>query len=292
MLPYRGTRAFALGIDPVPFRAMTTVTLRGVDGAQGRDAALAQLADGRHCIVSENFARLHALGIGDSVEFPGRDGVRSLEIVALGRDYSWPRGTVFLDRHVFETELDDDLVDEFSVVVDDDADVDRVIADIGRAVSDDLDLVVTPADELRAGARQLLDDFFSLSYAQVAVAMAVAFLGVLNALWMAVILRRRELALLRAVGATRAQVVSSVLVQAACLGLLGGLLGVTAGVAVEWIVVQRVMPAETGWIYAPRYPWGAIALTFFGSLVASLIAGIVPARLAAATPLREALGDE
>lgn len=292
MLPYRGTRAFALGIDPVPFRAMTTATLRGVDGPGARDAALAALADGRHCIVSENFARLHGLGIGDTVDFPGRDGPLPLEIVALGRDYSWPRGTVFMDRHVFERELGDDSVDEFSVVVSDAADADLVIARIGRAVADDLDLVVTQAAELRAGAKQLLDDFFSLSYAQVAVAMTVAFLGVLNALWIAVILRRRELALLRAVGATRTQVVLSVLVQAGCLGLLGGVLGVAGGMAVEWVVVQRVMPAETGWVYAARWPWGAIALTFAASLVASLVAGIVPAGLAAATPLREALGDE
>jgi putative ABC transport system permease protein len=288
LLPFRETRSMVLGVDLEPFGRMNRVQVRGIARATALDGML-QNGD---ALVSENFARIHGLEIGDSVEFPGLRGSFEVRICGLFRDYSWPRGTVLLDRRLLERHLDDALVDEFSLVLDDEADEAAVIEGIEAATGSDLDLVVTSADDLRASARQMLGDFFSISYAQVAVAMVVAFLGVLNALWIAVLLRRRELSLLRAVGATRRQVVTSVFVQAIALGLLGGLLGVTGGLVVQWVVIQRVMPAETGWVYAVRVPLLTLGATFLLSIVASAIAGILPARLAAQTPLQEALGDE
>ena len=288
LLPFRETRTMILGVDLEPFGRMNRVKVRGID----RATALEGMLQNGDALVSENFARIHGLEIGDAVEFPGLRGTFEVRICGLFRDYSWPRGTVLLDRRLLERHLDDRLVDEFSLVLDDDADEATVIEGIEAATGSDLDLVVTSADDLRTAARKMLGDFFSISYAQVAVAMVVAFLGVLNALWIAVLLRRRELALLRAVGATRRQVVTSVFVQAITLGFLGGLLGVAGGLVVQWVVIQRVMPAETGWVYAVRVPLVTLGATFLLSIVASAIAGILPARLAAQTPLQEALGDE
>jgi len=58
------------------------------------------------------------------------------------------------------------------------------------------------------------------------------------------VLRRRELGLLRAVGATRSQVTRSLVLEAAGLGAIGAVCGLVGGALVEWLAVARVLPAE------------------------------------------------
>src|SRR5262249_25661085 len=78
--------------------------------------------------------------------------------------------------------------------------------------------VLTRAD-LKGYITDVVRRLYALIQVQQIVVGAVAALGVVTALLISVLQRRRELGLLRAVGATRAQVLGSVLAEAALLGL-------------------------------------------------------------------------
>jgi putative ABC transport system permease protein len=117
------------------------------------------------------------------------------------------------------------------------------------------------------------------------VALFVGTFLILNTFSMLVAQRTRELALLRAVGATRAQVTRSVLGEAAIVGLLGGLTGLGVGILLA-VLLQRLfaligfeLPSE-GLVVAPRTVLVAVLL----GLVTTVVAAYLPARRASRTP--------
>ena len=287
-MAWRETKILVLALGMAQYRGMAKLTVRGGP----RDAILADVQTGAACLVSENLIRLSGVRIGDTLELPGLRRPVPLRVAGSFNDYSWPRGTVLVDRGVLARELDEQVVDEFSVKLAPGADADTASRGIVAKLGPDKDVVVTSARSLRDAARSLLESFFSLSYAQVAAALSVAFLGVVNALWISVVLRRRELALLRAVGATRSQVTRSIVLEAAGLGVIGAVCGLAGGALVEWIAVHRVVPADTGWVFPMRFPWALAAATAVLGVLTSALAGIVPARGASRFALREAVAGE
>ena len=76
-------------------------------------------------------------------------------------------------------------------------------------------------DELRDAVSSQLERIYHLAYAQEFVVGLVALLGVVSALFISVLQRRRELGLLRAVGASRGQILRSVLAEASLMGVVG-----------------------------------------------------------------------
>ena len=104
--------------------------------------------------------------------------------------------------------------------------------------------------------------------------------------------RTRELALLRAVGASPLQVFSSIVLQAALVGVVGAALGVAGGLGL--VVVLRSVLGRVGMQLTGRVPLDGFTLVvsvLVGTLV-SVLAAALPARRAALVPPVEALRDE
>ncbi|MFI9639479.1 ABC transporter permease [Micromonospora sp. NPDC051925] len=113
------------------------------------------------------------------------------------------------------------------------------------------------------------------------VALLVGAFLILNTFSMLVAQRTRELALLRAVGAGRRQIVGSVLTEAAVVGLGGSVAGLAAGVAVGALVARErvVVPAD------------AVVTAFAVGLLVTTAAALLPALRAARVPPVAALRD-
>ena len=117
------------------------------------------------------------------------------------------------------------------------------------------------------------------------LALAVASLGIVNTLVMAILERRREIGVLKALGASNRDVRRLFFLEAGVMGLAGGVVGVGLGWAIGRAIhigtglylSRQGVPAEDIW----SVPWwlalGAIAF----AVVVSLAAGIVPASRAA-----------
>src|SRR5439155_15976043 len=101
-------------------------------------------------------------------------------------------------------------------------------------------------NELVAG---FIRRMYTLAYMQQIAVGVVAALGVVMALLISVLQRRRELGLLRAVGATQGQILHTLLAEATLMGIIGTILGLLAGVPLEWYLLRVVIYEETGFIF-------------------------------------------
>jgi putative ABC transport system permease protein len=117
------------------------------------------------------------------------------------------------------------------------------------------------------------------------LALAVATLAIINTLVMAVLERRREIGVMKAIGASDQDVKRLFFTEAGAMGFLGGVLGILQGLAIgkginfgtAIYLTRRQLPAEAVWSM-PMWLVGA-AIVF--SIVVSLVAGLYPASRAA-----------
>jgi putative ABC transport system permease protein len=128
------------------------------------------------------------------------------------------------------------------------------------------------------------------------LALTVATIGIVNTLVMAILERRREIGILKALGAADRDVKQLFFVEAGVMGLVGGVFGVGIGwfigKAVTWgtnlyLHRQNLPPAHVFSV-----PWWLVLLAILLSILVSLAAGLYPASRAARLNPVEALRYE
>jgi putative ABC transport system permease protein len=127
------------------------------------------------------------------------------------------------------------------------------------------------------------------------IGLAIAALGISNAMLAAIRERRREIGVLKAVGATDRDVRRVFLVEAGTLGFAGGVIGATIGFVVAHIlatVVNSYLSSEGLQTVRLGVPVGLLAAVIGGATLLALAAGTLPAIRAARMPARQAIGDE
>jgi putative ABC transport system permease protein len=124
------------------------------------------------------------------------------------------------------------------------------------------------------------------------VALLIAALGIANALMAAVRERRREIGVLKAIGARDADVMRLWLLEAAGLGCMGGVLGTWLGVAMAALIganANAYLHSQGLAGVALSVPWWLPAGSIAGAVLVAIVAGSLPARWAARLPAREAV---
>jgi putative ABC transport system permease protein len=228
-------------------------------------------------VVSENFAALYGVGEGDRIRVRGPRGPVEMRIVGTVVDYSWNRGVVFVDLGWYRSQFGDDLVDVFDLFLQPGADPEAVREAVLRRWGAEHALVALTRAELRQRVSDTIHQLYAIPYAQGVVVGLVAGLGVVIALLISVLQRRRELGLLRAVGASRAQVLRSVLAEATLMGLIGAAIGLLVGVPLEWYAVRVILFDEAGFLFPVRVPWLAAAGITATAVGLATLAGLGPA---------------
>jgi putative ABC transport system permease protein len=125
--------------------------------------------------------------------------------------------------------------------------------------------------------------FTVLLGAVAAISLLVGGIGVMNIMLVTVTERTREIGIRKAIGARRVHIVGQFMVEAVLLSMIGGLIGVAAGLIGSRFTIVGIQP-----VVAPY----SVVLAFSVSAVVGLVFGIYPAARAAALRPIEALRYE
>jgi putative ABC transport system permease protein len=244
-------------------------------------------------VVSKNFAALYDVKVGDRFPIPVRKGkVVEVEVVGTVIDYSWNRGTIILDRTWFREEFKDTQVDVFDLFLTPGTDVESVRKEIMDRYGASDALVAVTRQYVHDDVQKTMHRVYGLAYAQQTVVGMVALLGVVSALFISVLQRRRELGLLRAVGASRTQILRSVLSEAILMGVVGAVIGFGVGLMLEWYVIDVLLLDESGFSFPMRIPWMEAGIVTAASIALATLAGCWPAYHATRLRIPEAIAYE
>ncbi len=246
---------------------------------ENRDAILSKLAQGDYAIVSEPFANKHHVRPGDVLHIPLAASVRQFRVLGVYYDYSTERGYVIVDRHTLLKYLPDPAVSNLAVYLRPGADISTVRREVDEIIGGRAVLVFSNST-LRRGAIEIFDRTFRITYALEAVAVIVAVMGIAGALLAMVIDRRREFALLRFLGGAQTQIRSIVLCEAGLLGLLANAIGLMLGTLLSLILIYVINKQSFGWTIQFHWPAALLLIALSGIYVATVLAGLYPARTA------------
>lgn len=286
-IEFQGLYVYLLSLQPETYFSRSQPIFLAGDPSQAERA----LAEGA-VLITENLSKRRRLTAGDTLELRTPTGVKRYPVAGVIIDYTSDQGTIAMGRERYIADFQDELVDTYELYLQPGADLQRIRREVLNRWGRQYDLFALSNAELRVEAESLLDQAFSVTYAMELVAVLLALLGVINTLLAAVLDRTRELGLLRAVGATRGQVMATIAIEAALIGVAGGIVGVVAGSTMAWIITDNVGAVATGWTLPFHLPWGLAFQIAGASMLAALLAGLWPAWRAARLDVVDALSYE
>ncbi|HYL75036.1 MAG TPA: FtsX-like permease family protein [Bryobacteraceae bacterium] len=249
-------------------------------------------AEGKGLLASENFALLRGFKLGDMVNLPTPTGTLSLPIVGIVTDYSDQQGSILMDRSVYKRYWNDNTVNIFRVYFSKGATEADVKRRILERFANQRRLFVLTNREVRQYIMRLTDQWFGVTYVQIAVAVLVAILGIVNTLTVSITDRRRELGVLQAVGGLRNQIRRTIWLEALTIGAVGLTLGLAFGALQLYYSLKITGEDLAGLRLDYEYPY-QIALVLLPVILAvAFVSSIGPAESAVRGSLVEALEYE
>ena len=143
---------------------------------------------------------------------------------------------------------------------------------------------VNPASVMREFFQAFFAPWGALLRAVASLVTVVASVGILVSIYNSVSARMREIAILRALGATRWKVLSLICFEAALIGLIGGALGIVCGHLLGGaasIFLKRLVGEGIDWVVPSPQEWIYLGVV----VLLALLAGLVPALKAYRTPV-------
>jgi putative ABC transport system permease protein len=278
-----GAPSFAFGVETAPeydrFNPLNLVEGRWPSGS-------------RQVAIDERVADEESLAIGGRVGVAALGPAREFEIVGIARygDLSSLGSATFaiFDIATAQALLDKEgELDAVQVAAEDGVTPEELV---GR-IREELGSSVT----VRSGGEQASEDsdeiatftsiirYFLLTFA--GIALFVGAFVIFNTLSITVAQRTREFATLRTIGATRRQVLTSVIVEALAIGLLASIIGLFAGLGLaiglnELFIALNLDLPQTETVFATR----TIVVSLLVGTLVTLFAGLSPALRATRVP--------
>ncbi|UCE62959.1 MAG: FtsX-like permease family protein [Nitrospirota bacterium] len=231
-------------------------------------------------IVSEVLAGRLGLTVGDHLELAMREGTISFPVLGKFYDYATDGGKVVMDETVYHQFWNDRQASVLAVYIEPQEDSGEVRRRIEEVLLKRKPVVTISQAELRTDILDIFDRTFRVTYVLEFIALSVALLGIVNTLVTAILERQREIATLRAIGASVRQIQRMVFWESGFLAFLGALLGLAGGSALSVLLVKVINRQSFGWTIQLMIPPMTVLEAVCVAGVAGILASYLPARWA------------
>lgn len=263
-------------------------------------------ADG--VFVASDWAKMQKLQTGDALKLASPKGravafkVTALVDTFLTGGTQMQAGTVYMSRANADkyfpgrwslggiADMGSDLEFEPMIKLAPGADAKAVRSEIKRLIKGQPGLLVLTARQVRERVRFLMEGPSAFLYLIFGVAIIIGLLGVVNTVTIGVLERRREIGLLRAVGASRRQMQRLVIGETLLLAMFGAVLGTALGGLVAAVFAKMLAAGQISFPFV--FPWSKALVLLAATLASALAAAVYPARLAGRITVTDALRYE
>lgn len=242
-------------------------------------------------IVSETLAIRKNIHQGDTLSLGTPKGPYSVTVQGIYYNYASDLGYIVIPRSVYRTLFADRTISNCAIYLQKGADPQVVREQIERVLPSAL-LSVRTTGELRKEAVKIFDRTFSITYALHTIAIIISMLAVTNSLYAITLESRREFGVLRYMGTHAGQIRRIVLAEAGILGITGNIGGVILGFALSLLLIFVINRQSFGWTIQFSMPYDFILQASTLVLAASMLAGVLPAKMAARTLSPSVVRDE
>jgi putative ABC transport system permease protein len=260
-------------------RYIEKLTFAQGDSKDAFDAAI----DHGAVLVSQPFFHRFHLGLGDTINLATPTGRRDFKIAGVYIDYTTEGGVILVDWQTYRKFWQDDAINGIGIYIDKNSGLSaaQLQSELRPKIAPYGDYLIKSNQELREQVFRIFDQTFSVTYILQTIGIIISALGIFLILTILVAERRREISILRAVGASRGQIEALVLWEAGIIGLLGSFLGILAGLVLAWILSFVINVSFFGWTISWATPWRFLLGLPVAVITAALVAGYWPARQAA-----------
>jgi putative ABC transport system permease protein len=158
-----------------------------------------------------------------------------------------------------------------------------------RINNGDVATAANPASEMWQFFKQFLDVNFALLFYIALLVTIVAAVSILVSIYNSISARNREIAILRALGATRMKILTLICLEAGLIGLCGAILGLVLGHLILGSIASAYLQAYVGQGINWWTPGGEEWLYLVIVVLIAILAGLVPALKAYRTPVADNL---
>ncbi len=275
------------GIEPGSYQRFASLQI--VEG--DKEEAWKELRRDRRIFISTVTANSRDIGVGDTMAVATKEGKQEFTVAGVVIDFGGDMGELIVGSRA-------DLKEYFGIT---DVSAFRLKVGGGALPADvaarierrfpDMNFQVYDVQEFKGMVDEQVNQSFAVFSVLILLAAIVALISVFNTLMMNILERRREIGVLRAVGATRGQVGAISLIEAFVTGAIGGLFGLIVGGYLATDIVKN-MKSLTGYEIDFIFPVETAAAALAMALVFTVAAAVFPARRAASTDISVALQYE
>jgi putative ABC transport system permease protein len=226
-------------------------------------------------LVSEPLAYHLDLTPGTELELPTPRGAVNVRVAGVFRDYASEHGRIFMDEAAYRRYWPGQRIGTLALFARN-GEIDAMRRDVSELAAR-YTIVLTPARAILDESMAVFDRTFRVTEVLRAVALAVAFIGVLSALMALQLERGKEYAVLRALGLTRGQIAALIGGESLLIGLLAACVAVPTGVLMAWVLIASVQRRAFGWSMPFSVDGALLAQTLLAGLLAAGLAAIYPA---------------
>ena len=282
-----GKAVSLLAIDPVIYPRVS-----GLDFLEGNPAAAyAALGDAHALIINGVLAANLGAKAGDSVRLATPDGEQEYRVAAVAGDYfNFKIMTAYISQANLEAQFhkSEDVFVQVNLAPG--ADSKEVKSRLLAIVRDYPQFHLIEGKTYRDDIAQQTQSAYGVLYILLGVLAVPSLIALLNTLAIGVIERTREIGMLRAIGATRAQVQRMVVAESLLLAGIGTAIGLVAGLYLGDVIVVGLSAAGLRIPYS--FPAAGVLSAVATGLFFGVLAAIVPARQAARLEIIRALRYE
>lgn len=232
--------------------------------------------------ISETLVDLLGLAPGMRLDLPLGGSRVGFRVAGVWRDYARQNGAVIIERSIYLELTRDDRVNDVAIELTDPGLADEIsVALRSRFGADRIE--IARRDEIRALSLAIFDRTFLITYLMEAVAILIGLFGVAATFAALATARRGEFALLRHLGVRRREIARLIAFEGGLTAFAGVMVGMLAGGAVAWILIEVVNRQSFHWSMDLHVP--TLGLALFGLSMVLLAACVAP--LAAANAMRQ-----